>query len=83
MDVGWELQEQNPDRYPKDKYYVFWLVNSKRTGVGSTTIGYFAVNKYTGDVWNSDVDQLITSPELEGVQKILRRAHGIAGETLK
>ena len=76
MDVGWELQDQNRDRYPKDDYYVFWLVNNKRASAGSTTIGYYAVNKRTGEIWNTDLDQLVSSAELEGVQKILRCAHG-------
>ncbi len=77
MDVGWELQDQNRDHYPKGEYYVFWLVNNKRVSAGSTTIGYYAVNKHTGEIWNTDLDQLVSSSELEGVQKILRRAHGV------
>ena len=79
MDIGWELQTGERHRYPSKDYFVFWVIviNAKPKGTGSVTIGYFAVNKRTADVCDMDLEQVLTSPELKGVQWILRRAHNI------
>ncbi len=75
MDVSWE--RQTSAKLNQEDYFVFWVVNARRVSNGSVTVGYFAVNKHTADVWDSDLKELVTSPEIKGVQKILRRAHRI------
>jgi len=82
MDIGWEL-ETSPKLNQQD-FYTFWVVNSKRPNVqGSVTIGYFSVNKHTAEVWDDDREKLMSSSELEGIQRILRQAHHIDETTLR
>lgn len=82
MDIGWEL-ETSPE-VNQQNFYTFWVVNSKRPNVqGSVTIGYFSVNKHTAEVWDDDREKLVSSSELEGVQRILRQAHHIDESTLR
>jgi hypothetical protein len=74
MDVGWELETGKS--YNQDDFYVFWVVNSKRPyAQGSVTVGYFAVNKHSAELWSLDTNQFVSTPEIEGVQKIIRNAH--------
>jgi|SRR6266702_1754117 len=81
MDVGWELQT-GPQFNRKD-FYTFWVVNAKRPNVeGSVTVGYFDVNKHTGEIWDEGLEKFVVSPELAGVQGILRKAHGIDSSIL-
>lgn len=83
MDVGWELQT-SPKLNQRD-FYTYWVVNSKRPNVeGSVTVGYFSVNKHTAEVWddNNEKVKVPDAGELEGVERILRRAHHIDEETL-
>jgi hypothetical protein len=83
MDVGWELQTSPKLNQPD--FYTYWLVNSKRPNVeGSVTLGYFSVNKHTAEVWddNNEKVKVPEAGELEGVERILRRAHHIDEETL-
>ena len=81
MDVGWELQT-SPELNQRD-FYTYWVFNSKRRNVeGSVTIGYFSVNKHTADVWDNGKEKVVDADDLEGVEKILRRAHQIDEETL-
>lgn len=81
MDIGWE-QTTSPDLNLRD-FYFFWVYNSKRESSGSVTIGHFAVNKHTGDVWNAMTSKKIASAELAGVQRILRKAHRIDADLVK
>lgn len=76
MDVGWELQT-GPKLNQAD-FYTFWVVNSTRPHVeGSVTVGYFAVNRHSAEVWSLDKGEFVSSPEIEGIQRIVRRAHSI------
>lgn len=84
MDVGWELQTADRfNQYTRQDYYVFWVINVKRAGTGSVTIGYYAVNKDSAEICDMDMDRIVTSTEIEGVQKILRRAHKINNAVVK
>lgn len=72
FDVGWDIsRSQNPDMFQ------FFVFNAKRKCPEgcSVTIGNFAVNKHTAEVTSTDTDTVLTSPELSGVQAILRREH--------
>ena len=81
MDVGWELQT-SPKLNQRD-FYTYWVFNLKRQNVeGSVTIGYFSVNKHTAEVWDNGNEKVVDAEDLEGVEKILRRAHLIDKETL-
>jgi len=84
-DVSWE-RESSP-RLNQSDYFVFWVMNARPNPYGSSTIGYFAVNKHTADIWECGGDEEINkgpvkSPEIEGVQKILREAHHIDQQTV-
>ena len=80
MEVGWELQEAK--QYNKN-FYVFWMYNAVRESTGSVTIGYFAVNKRTAEVWDLGLERFVESKELAGVQRILRKAHHIDDQTIE
>jgi len=67
MEIGWE-------RTPKaeeSSRYVFWVYNSRRSGTGSVTIGYFNVDRCTGVV--TEQRNTVTSATLRAVQNILTR----------
>ena len=82
MDVEWELQT-SPKLNQRD-FYNYWVFTSKRPDVeGSVTVGYFSVNKRTADVWDDDNENVVDAVELEGVERILRRAHHIDEKTLQ
>lgn len=81
MDVGWEFQDS--DAYNQKDFYIFWVYNRDRTGTGSITIGYFAVNKHNADVWDLDFERLVAGKEIERVQGILRKAHSISEDTIQ
>ena len=82
MDVEWELQASS--KLNQRDFYTYWVFNSKRPNVeGSVTVGYFSVNKHTADVWDDDNENVVDVVELEGVERILRRAHHIDKETLQ
>lgn len=76
MDVGWE--QSTDAKLNVNDYYFFWVYNATRTKEGSVTIGHYAVNKHTADMWNFMSGQRLDSKELEKVQSILRRAHRIS-----
>jgi hypothetical protein len=81
MDVGWELQT-SPKLNQRD-FYTYWVFDSKRRNVeGSVTVGYFSVNKHTAEVWDNGSEKVVDAEDLEGVEKILRRAHQINKQTL-
>ncbi|MGA6957701.1 MAG: hypothetical protein WBY73_21500 [Candidatus Acidiferrales bacterium] len=81
MDVGWEIQT-SPKLNQRD-FYTYWVFNLKRQNVeGSVTIGYFSVNKHTAEVWDNGNEKVVAAEDLEGVERILRRAHQINQETL-
>jgi hypothetical protein len=80
-EIGWELQTS--PGLNQDEFYYFWVYNAKRPSNGSVTIGYFAINKYSADVWNEDLDHRTSGGELDGVQRILRRAHLMSDAVLQ
>jgi hypothetical protein len=75
-DIAWE-RESSP-RLNQNDYFVFWVMNARPNPYGSSTIGYFAVNKHNADVWEcggGEADRVaVASPEIQGVQRILREA---------
>lgn len=80
MEVGWELQTSS--KLDQRDFYTYWVFNLKRQNVeGSVTIGYFSVNKHTAEVWDNGNEKVVDAKDLEGVEKILRRAHQINKET--
>ena len=81
MEIGWELQTS--PKLNQEDFYNFWVFNAKRKHVhGSVTVGYFSVNKHTADIVDA-LGKFVASPELEGVQRILREAHHIDDTTIK
>lgn len=81
-DVSWTSETNKA--YDLQDFYYFWLVGSGEPHhVGSITVGYYAVNKHTGDIWETAATQHITSPELKGVQAIIRAAHHVNASILR
>jgi hypothetical protein len=82
LDIAMEAQS-SPHLNQAD-YYYFWVYNAKRElANGSVTIGYYAVNKHTADVWDTDEKRKLSSKPLLGVQKIVRESHHIDEGTME
>ncbi len=85
FDVGMEAQTSSA--YNQADYFVFYMYNSKRQCDScSVTVGYFAVNKHTGDVRDLDAGEdapLVNNEELAGVQRIMRVEHRITPATVQ
>ncbi len=85
-DIAWERELSA--RLNQSDYFVFWVTNARPNPYGSSTIGYFAVNKRTADVWecggSGETDRgPLKSLEMEGVQRILRKAYHIDQQTVQ
>lgn len=81
MDVGWELETGST--WNQRDFYNFSVVNAKRKNVGSNAIGFFSVNKRTGEVWDDIPSaERVNNIELQGIQKILREGHHIDAQQL-
>jgi|SRR2546430_1061095 len=85
------LEPQTSAQYNQADYFYFWVYEAGRqqaTGAvpragGSVTIGYYAVNKRTGDVWDTVEKKQLSGGLLLGVQKIIRQSHHIAEDTIE
>lgn len=87
MEVKWDVQAVQTMN--NKVYYFFWIYNvtaQKQGDIGSISIGNYAVNKHTADIraWQVSNDTsygddgvLVTTNELERLQKELRKKHGI------
>lgn len=75
-DIGVELQTSS--KLNQADYYYFWVYNAERVhSGGSATVGYYAINKHTADVWNVDTGKRESGKLLGDVQAIMRDAHAI------
>jgi hypothetical protein len=79
--VGWDLQT-NPRLNQKD-FFNFYLYDVNAPDSGSPTVGYFAVNKRTAEIWDANSLVLVDSRDLREIQKILRKGHCVSSETVK
>jgi hypothetical protein len=64
-----------PDRYSPD--YYFFLVTVDNPG-GSGTVGHFAVDPKTGDVWDGVVCEEYKTPTLTKLQFSIRKRLGLS-----
>jgi hypothetical protein len=60
----------SPRPFDPDFYF---LAATWPNPTGSPIIGYFAVNPWTGDVWNSAGCEHVTSRPLEKLQQVIRK----------
>ncbi len=82
FDIG--MEAQSSAQLNQADYYYFWVYNAKREqSYGSVTIGYYAVNKHTAQVWDTDEEKQLSSKLLLGVQKIIRESHHIDEGTME
>ena len=81
LEVAWELLDR-PGLNQED-YYNFSVFPAAGEGMAASTLGDYAVNKRTADVWDRKTEEIILTEETEGVQKILRRAHAIDEEVIR
>lgn len=77
------MERQTSDKLNQADYYIFWVYNDERPSHGSVTIGYFAVNKHTAQVWDTVEDKQLSGKLLLGVQKMIREWHHIDEATIK
>ncbi|MGH9534769.1 MAG: hypothetical protein ACRD2E_07925 [Terriglobales bacterium] len=75
-DVVWELQ-----RFTRP-FWVFWVLDSCAGRNQSPTVGYYAVNNRTAQVWDAGLTHLVSSRELDRVEEILRNAHHVGRAVL-
>lgn len=81
-DVAWTPETNN--EYDLANFYYFWVVGTgERKAPGSITVGYFAVNKHTGDVWEAVNTEHLAGPQLLGVQRIIRKHHNVSTAVLR
>ncbi len=57
------------NRYDHDFYYFEVIVSND---VASPVVGHYAVNPWTGDVWNPALCTRVTSPSIERIQERIR-----------
>ena len=81
MKIGWD-HTTAPELNQKD-YYFFYVFNAKRVSYGSVTIGNYAVNKLTCDVWDWDNEKLVDDAALQRAQTALRQTHDIDEGTIE
>jgi hypothetical protein len=82
LDIAMERQTNR--QLNQGDYYYFWVYDAKREqSSSSVTIGYYAVNKHTGQVWDTDEKKQITSSLIRGVQALIRRSHNIDEATIE
>jgi hypothetical protein len=93
MDVRWDAQAV-PTMNNRD-YYFFWIYNAtaqKGRDIGSISVGNYAVNKHTADVrvwhvsndvFHGDDGVLVTTNEIERLQRELRKKHGIISASIQ
>ena len=77
------MQRQTSVKLNQADYYFFCVYDSERHSNGSVTVGYYAVNKHTAQVWDMDDNKQLSGKLLLGVQKLLRESHHIDGVTIK
>jgi hypothetical protein len=63
---------ENP--YDREFYYFEVIVPN---AVASPVVGHFAVNPWTGDVWNPALCERVTLPALKRLQERIRRESGL------
>lgn len=68
------------DGWDQQSYYVYRV--AVRTDSPSGLIGYYAVNRFTADVWDGQ-PAMIVAADLSSVQEIIRKVHGISEETIR
>lgn len=80
------MEQQTSAQLNQADYYYFWVYEAydpkRQESSGSVTIGYYAVNKYTGDVWDTVQRKPLSSKLLLGVQRIVRESHHIGKDTM-
>ncbi|WP_152619798.1 hypothetical protein [Paramagnetospirillum magnetotacticum] len=59
---------------PRSGFYIFQGVNPDSEREGSVTFGFFAVNPWTGDVWDMwDCGKRFNTPALRKAQAVIRK----------
>jgi hypothetical protein len=77
--VAWQVETTANQR----DFYSFYVYDLKGSAYGSPTIGHFAVNKHTAQVWNSVEDELVESDDLSTVERIIQTGHCITEDVFK
>jgi hypothetical protein len=78
--VTWVLEDSA--KLNQRDFFNFWVLGPPNP-YGSSTIGYFSVNKHSAEVVDQVLFKRVDDPELKGVQGVLRRAHRIDDQTIK
>jgi len=81
QEIGWHL-DASP-RPPADECYHYWVLNSSVGEWASPNVGYYAVHRWTAEIWRAVPWDKVVDTELQGAQEILRKGHGIGGSVFK
>ena len=79
--VAWE--EQTSSAKNQKDFYVFYVYDVSAPDNSSPTVGYFAINKHTAEVWDMGAVDFVQSNDLLAVQRIMRDSHCVDEKTLK
>jgi hypothetical protein len=77
--VAWEIESGTNQK----DFYSFYVYDLKGSPYGSPTIGHFAVNKHTGEVWDAVTEEPVESEDLSAIERIIRKGHCIDDNVLK
>jgi hypothetical protein len=78
---GWE--EQTSSALNHRDFFVFYVYDLSTPDSASPTVGYFAINKHTAEVWDIGAKEFLQSEDLLAIQRILRHGHCVDDKTLK
>lgn len=82
------MEQQTSAQLNQADYYYLWVYEAydakRQESSGSVAIGYYAVNKYTGDVWDTTGEgKQLSGKLLQGAQRIVRESHHIDRATIE
>ena len=82
FNLGRELQTSSA--FNQRDWFIFWAYNATRKCDGcSVTVGHFAVNRHTGEVFDMDLNSFVATPQLAAAQKMLRDKRRITQEVIR
>ena len=82
QDIAWTSQPCVD--VPNQDFYCFWLVGTPPPPEGgSVTIGPYAVDRHSGEVWDLALKRPDRSVEVSKVQDLMRRGHRIDQELVR
>lgn len=79
---GFSLKNEEPSASFSKSYYDFEADWAGKPA-GDIVIGFFLVDKLTGDIWNGVICEAFHSPTLTELQNVFREKHGLTKNEYK